>query len=264
MAVFHRAGGLRHRTEGRPDVQVSCFRFMEELRSRSCSDGRSGLLAVGDALGDRSVGPRGADADDPDATAISGGLTQMGNASTQTSPSPEKTMAPQLAAALSAATLAFRDMAVGLGARLLEIGDDPARAAISDLPLPRWNTPARAASIVYGNRRRCLIRFVRHCRKKLGRRFIRPRDRSRFRRRSLIRLNGCGGFCWRRSRANRRRVCWRSIRIRRLVGLWSGAAFRHLASLNGCGCLGRGRNFGRGLVQLNRPFWGPWPRQWWG
>jgi hypothetical protein len=33
-----------------PDVQISCFRFfMEELCSRRCSDGRSGLPAEGDA-----------------------------------------------------------------------------------------------------------------------------------------------------------------------------------------------------------------------
>jgi hypothetical protein len=33
-----------------PDVQISRFRFFtEELRSRLCTDGRSGLLAVGDA-----------------------------------------------------------------------------------------------------------------------------------------------------------------------------------------------------------------------
>jgi hypothetical protein len=33
-----------------PDVQISGFRFFtEELRSRLCTDGRSGLLAVGDA-----------------------------------------------------------------------------------------------------------------------------------------------------------------------------------------------------------------------
>ena len=32
-----------------PDVQISRFRFfMEELRSRRCSDGRSGLPAEGD------------------------------------------------------------------------------------------------------------------------------------------------------------------------------------------------------------------------
>jgi hypothetical protein len=35
-----------------PDLQVSRFRFfMEELRSRRCSDGQSGLPAEGDALG---------------------------------------------------------------------------------------------------------------------------------------------------------------------------------------------------------------------
>jgi hypothetical protein len=35
-----------------PDVQLSRFRlFMEEFRSRRCSDGRSGLPAVGDAFG---------------------------------------------------------------------------------------------------------------------------------------------------------------------------------------------------------------------
>ena len=58
-----------------PDVQISRFRFFtEELRSRLCTDGRSGLLAVGDACGDHSVDPSGADADDPDATAISSSI----------------------------------------------------------------------------------------------------------------------------------------------------------------------------------------------
>src|SRR5271169_6773645 len=37
-----------------PDVQISRFRFfMEELGSRKCSDGRSGLPAEGDALGEQ-------------------------------------------------------------------------------------------------------------------------------------------------------------------------------------------------------------------
>ncbi len=58
------------------------------------------------------------------------------DASTQASPSREKAMPPHLAAALSGATLAFRDMAVGLGARLLEIGDDPATWALIDQQLP--------------------------------------------------------------------------------------------------------------------------------
>jgi len=146
---------------------------------------------------------------------------------------------------------------VGLSfqARHSALGADPCRAA--------GDATARAALIVYGNRRRCFSRFIGHYRTKLRCRFIRPSDRSRFRRRSLIRLNWCGGFCWRLSRVNRCRICWRSIRIRRLVGLWSGPALRHLASLDGCGC---GRNFGRGFVQLNRLAWqfcGPRPRQSW-
>jgi hypothetical protein len=44
----------------------------------------------------------------------------------------DKAMTAQMVAALSAATLAFRDMAVGLGARLLEAGNDPATWVLID------------------------------------------------------------------------------------------------------------------------------------
>src|ERR1700687_791453 len=43
-----------------PDVQISRFRFfMEEFRSRRCSDGRSGLPAEGDAVGVKRTGSWG-------------------------------------------------------------------------------------------------------------------------------------------------------------------------------------------------------------
>ena len=55
-----------------PDVQFFRFRFfMEELRSRECSDGRSGLLAEGDALGVRRSDSIGTGSGDPAATTIS-------------------------------------------------------------------------------------------------------------------------------------------------------------------------------------------------
>src|SRR5580704_12709472 len=55
-----------------PDVQLSRFRFfMEEFRSRRCSDGRAGLLAGGDAFGAQRIGSNGADSRDPAATTIS-------------------------------------------------------------------------------------------------------------------------------------------------------------------------------------------------
>src|ERR1700692_2678774 len=55
-----------------PDVQISRFRFfMEELCSRGCSDGRSGLPAEGGALGVQRTGSWGTDPCDPAATAIS-------------------------------------------------------------------------------------------------------------------------------------------------------------------------------------------------
>jgi hypothetical protein len=49
-----------------PDVQISRFRFfMEELCSRGCSDGRSGLPAEGGALGVQRTGSWGTDPCDP-------------------------------------------------------------------------------------------------------------------------------------------------------------------------------------------------------
>ena len=55
-----------------PDVQISRFRFfMEELRSRQCSDGRSGLPAEGEALGAQRIGSWGTDSYGSVATAIS-------------------------------------------------------------------------------------------------------------------------------------------------------------------------------------------------
>ena len=43
-----------------PDVQISRFRFfMEEFRSRRCTDGRSGLPAAGDAVGVQRTGSWG-------------------------------------------------------------------------------------------------------------------------------------------------------------------------------------------------------------
>ena len=55
-----------------PDVQFSRFRFFtRELRSRRCSDGRSGLRAKGDVLGAQRSGSIGAGSGDPAATAIS-------------------------------------------------------------------------------------------------------------------------------------------------------------------------------------------------
>src|SRR5579864_2808829 len=55
-----------------PDVQVSRFRFfMEEFRSRRCSDGRSGLPAEGDAVGVRRTGSWGTGPYDPAAPATS-------------------------------------------------------------------------------------------------------------------------------------------------------------------------------------------------
>src|SRR5271169_2803606 len=60
-----------------PDVQISRFRFfMEELGSRKCSDGRSGLPAEGDAVGEQRTGSWGADSYDPAATAISARSSQ--------------------------------------------------------------------------------------------------------------------------------------------------------------------------------------------
>ena len=55
-----------------PDVQISRFRFfMEELCSRRCSDGRSGLPAEGDAVGVQRTGSWGTDFYGPAATATS-------------------------------------------------------------------------------------------------------------------------------------------------------------------------------------------------